>query len=43
MLLLVFLQPVKDLFLAPAVWGASWLFQVIAPYGIGDTWRILGG
>ena len=28
-----------DLFLAPAYWGASWLFYAIAPYGIGDTWR----
>ena len=42
MILLIFLQPVKDLFLAPAYWGAGWLFTALAPFGIGDTWRILG-
>ena len=42
MILLIFLQPVTNLFLAPAYWGAGWLFSALAPYGIGDTWRILG-
>jgi Zn-dependent protease len=40
--LLVFLRPVLDALLMPAYWLASWLFYVIGPYGIGDTWRILG-
>ncbi|HTS90134.1 MAG TPA: site-2 protease family protein [Gemmatimonadales bacterium] len=43
MVLLIFLQPVTNFFLMPAYWGAGWLFSAIAPYGIGDTWRILSG
>lgn len=43
MILLIFLQPVTNFFLIPAYWGAGWLFHMIAPYGIGETWKILSG
>jgi Zn-dependent protease len=42
MILLIFLQPVTNFFLTPAYWGAGLLFSALAPYGIGDMWRILG-
>jgi len=42
MVLLLFLQPVKQVFLAPAYWGFARLIGLVAPYGIGDTWKILG-
>lgn len=42
MVLLLFLQPVKQFFLAPAYWGFSRLIGLVAPFGIGDTWKILG-
>jgi Zn-dependent protease len=43
MLLLLFLQPVKSFFLAPAYWGAAELFGMVSGYGIGSTWNIFGG
>jgi Zn-dependent protease len=43
MVLLLFLQPVKNFFLAPAYWGAEVLFNLVAGFGIGSTWNIFGG
>jgi Zn-dependent protease len=43
MVLLLFLQPVKNFFLAPAYWGAELLFNLVAAFGIGSTWNIFGG
>jgi Zn-dependent protease len=42
MVLLLFLQPVKNFFLAPAYWGAEQLFGLVAGFGIGTTWNIFG-
>lgn len=43
MVLLLFLQPVKNFFLAPAYWGAELLFNAVAGFGIGSTWNIFTG
>jgi Zn-dependent protease len=40
MVVLLFLQPVKNFFLAPALWGFVQLMGLVAPFGIGETWKI---
>jgi Zn-dependent protease len=40
MVVLLFLQPVKNFFLAPAQWGFVQLVSLVASFGIGDTWKI---
>lgn len=40
MVVLFFLQPVKNFFLAPAYWGFLNLMRLVASFGIGDTWNI---
>lgn len=43
MVVLLFLPPVKAFFLAPAYWGMQQLVNLVAPYGIGDAWKIFAG
>lgn len=43
MVVLLFLQPVKNFFLAPAYWSAELLFNFVAGFGIGSTWNIFAG
>ncbi len=40
MVLLFFLQPVTNFFLAPAYWGFVRLIGLVASFGIGETWKI---
>ncbi|MBK6421678.1 MAG: site-2 protease family protein [Gemmatimonadetes bacterium] len=42
MAVLMFLRPLTNLFLAPAYWGFSRLYGLVAAYGIGDTWKPFG-
>ena len=43
MILLLFLQPVKNFFLAPAFWTMNELYSLVSSYGIGNTWNIFSG
>jgi Zn-dependent protease len=42
MVVLFFLPPVTNLFLAPARWIALQLGDLISPFGIGTSWNIFG-
>ncbi len=42
MAVLLFLRPLTNLFLAPAYWGFSQLYGLVAAYGIGSTWKPFG-
>ena len=42
-LLLVFLNPLLQVLLAPVGWGYSTLAGVLAPFAVGPGWNVLGG
>jgi Zn-dependent protease len=42
-LLLVFLNPLLQMLLAPVGWGYGTLARVLAPFAVGPSWNALGG